>query len=62
MTEFEIITRATVTKTLIIEETTEDSAIQIAHELFNTNCEGPNEIYTEEILQSKEIKQNISKE
>lgn len=54
MNTYNVTIRATVTKTLAIEAASQAEAEATAHDLFTTECEGPDEDYEQEILNTSE--------
>jgi hypothetical protein len=55
MPKYEVTIRATVTKTLTVEEDCDANAITAAHEIFSVLCDG-DEDYKEETLSVEEVK------
>lgn len=48
MTTYEVTIRATITKTLKVEASTEAEAVATAHDQFTVQCSGADEDYTQE--------------
>jgi hypothetical protein len=42
--------KATITKTISVEADTEEEAVELAHQLFTTKCDGLEEDYDEETI------------
>ena len=55
MTGYNVTIRATVTKTLTIEADSASEAEATAHDLFTTECEGPDEDYQQDVLDVSEV-------
>ena len=48
--KYEVVIRATVTKTMCVEAGNEEAAAEIAHELFNIYSDGQPEDYNQETI------------
>ena len=53
--EWNVKIKGSVIKTINVEADTEEDAIELAHELFTLNCEGTEEDYDEETMETSRI-------
>jgi hypothetical protein len=57
---YDVVIRATVTKTIRVEAIHKDHAAEEAHEQFTTECDGGDENYEEECLDITEVKKSLT--
>ena len=55
MTKYKVMIRGTVTKTIEVEANDAAEAEEDAHEMFNLNCDGRDERYEQDSINTEEV-------